>query len=68
MTPAELLAWAARMEREAQITIAAANMIRYECDVAEIDQRVVDFHIAARLARFAAERSGLEEEGKNETV
>jgi hypothetical protein len=68
MTPAELLSWAARMEREAEITIAAANMIRYECDVAEIDQRVVDFRLAARLARFAAERGGLEEGVKDETV
>jgi hypothetical protein len=62
MTPAELLAWAAGMEREAEITIVASNMIRYQCDVAEIDQRVVDLRLAVRLARFAAERGGLEEE------
>jgi hypothetical protein len=64
MTPAELLACAARMEEEAdnrdQIVGDGAGWV--PSGLAIVRQVSADNRLAARALRFAAERGGLEEE------
>ncbi|MEN6536376.1 MAG: hypothetical protein ABFD89_22155 [Bryobacteraceae bacterium] len=59
MTPAELLAWAARAEEGANIAES------YFGNTPGWARYVRDYRLAARLARFAAERGGLPQEEKD---
>lgn len=64
MTPAELLAAAKRLEKQAAIKAASiGDRDSWYSDVLACYERdIADLRLAARLARFAAERGGLEEE------
>jgi hypothetical protein len=63
MTPAELLAWAARMEQMERANVEGMALVGHwdEGVLAEWRERIADLRLASRLARFAAERGGLEE-------
>jgi len=64
MTPAELIAWAARIDEQA--TGQENDLLSepgWPSSLVEYwQQDISDMRLAARLARFAAERGGLEEE------
>jgi hypothetical protein len=64
MTPAELLAWAARIDMMADGNEAESRTLsaRYEWKKIMFANRIANLRLAARLARFAAERGGLTRE------
>ena len=70
MTPAELVAWAGRMESNA-VELQGFIGDTGSLSVIEAEKALrflTDLRLAARLARFAAERGGLEEDGNDGTI
>ena len=69
MTPADLIAWAARMGEEAEHKVEAIGDEEHWHPVSLrfMYRQIADLRLAARLARFAAERGGLEEDETNGT-
>lgn len=66
MTPAELVAWAARMEDRAAWNEREFRELSWYSPLRDsYEKGIADLRLAARLARFAAERGGLEEEGSD---
>lgn len=62
MTPAELIAWASRMEQRADWNEQERRELPWDSPLRDsYEKGIADLRLAARLARFAAERGGLEE-------
>lgn len=62
MTPAELVAWAAQMEERADWNEQERRELPWDSSLRDsYEKGIADLRLAARLARFAAERGGLEE-------